>query len=59
MTEQIIQRAREMLVAQTIRSPCVERAILGGAWDNGSLIRELLPDAEIDLMRTPNELVEE
>lgn len=46
MTSPIILKARELAVESKLHGHVVERAILNGAYDKGTLVTRWLPDAE-------------
>lgn len=57
MTEKdtLLEKARRRVARSKLWGVVPERAILGGHWDDGQLIR----DAVADLLRTPAEDIEE
>lgn len=46
MTDAIILKARELAVESKLHGHVVERALLNGAYDKGTLVTRWLPDAE-------------
>lgn len=59
MIDPIIIEARNQLVASKQWGAVCETAILNGAWDNGALVRERMPEAEQALLRHRREARDE
>lgn len=59
MTDAIILKARELAVENMQPGVVVERAILNGAYDKGTLVTRWLPDAERLVLANREEAVDE
>jgi hypothetical protein len=59
MTDTIILKARELAVENMKPGVVVERAILNGSYDKGTLITRWLPEAERIVLANREEAVEE
>lgn len=59
MTDAIILKARELAVENMQPGVVVERAILKGAYDKGTLVTRWLPDAERLVLANREEAVDE
>ena len=59
MTDAIILKARELAVENMQPGVVVERAILKGAYDKGTLITRWMPEAERIVLANREEAVEE
>jgi len=59
MTDAIILKARELAVESKLHGHVVERAILNGAYDKGTLVTQWLPEAERLVLMDRPESVEE
>lgn len=59
MTDAIILKARELAVENMKPGVVVERAILNGSYDKGTLITRWLPEAERIVLANREEAVEE
>jgi len=59
MTDPIIQRARELAIENRQPGVVVERAVRNGAFDNGSYVKDWIPQAERDVLANREEAVEE
>ena len=59
LTDAIILKARELAVENMQPGVVVERAILKGAYDKGTLVTRWLPDAERLVLANREEAVDE
>lgn len=59
MTDPILAKARELAVENMQPGVVVERAILNGSYDKGTLITRWLPEAERIVLANREEAVEE
>lgn len=59
LTDAIILKARELAVENMRPGVVVERAILNGSYDKGTLITRWLPEAERIVLANREEAVEE
>ena len=59
LTDAIILKARELAVENMQPGVVVERAILNGAYDKGTLVTRWLPDAERLVLANREEAVDE
>lgn len=59
MTDAIILKARELAVENMKPGVVVERAILNGSYDKGTLITRWLPEAERIVLANREEAVDE
>lgn len=50
-----LYRAREIACRVILRGGALERGIMSGHCDNGSLVQDHLEEAKLDLLRTPEE----
>lgn len=48
-------RARELACAAKLRGGALERGIMTGHCDNGTLVQDYVEEAKLDLLRTPEE----
>ena len=59
MTDAVIIKARELAVIHLKPGVVVERAILNGAYDKGTMITRWLPEAEKYVLANREEVIEE
>ena len=59
MTDAIILKARELAIEHMQPSLVIERAILNGAYDKGTMITRWIPDAEKYVLANREETIDE